>query len=238
VDEDRPDPEGEVSHTGSPLTRRVFLGHGAAIAGGVTLLAVPGASAAPLRRVVAEAKTATAPYKPVSLSAAQYSTLQSVLEALFPKDSLGPGAVEMGVPTYIDRRLAGSYKPLRATYRSLLPMFERAAKAQGASSFAQLSTAKKQALLKRFEAGNPPGVKAAKTAVAGNFSLLLEHMREGIFGDPMYGGNQGLAGWKLVGYTDVMLVQTAKDQKVGAKVKPSGKTAKSYGGKPYNGTPV
>jgi gluconate 2-dehydrogenase gamma chain len=30
-------------------------------------------------------------------------------------------------------------------------------------------------------------------------------MREGIFGDPMYGGNAGKAGWELIGFPGVKL---------------------------------
>jgi hypothetical protein len=63
-------------------------------------------------------------------------------------------------------------------------------------------------------------------------------MREGLFGDQMYGGNRNRAGWKLIGYPDIKITWTASQQKLGAHVKPSGKTAKSYGGKPYNGPAV
>ncbi len=169
------------------------------------------------------------------------NTLEAVLAQLMPKDELGPGAVEAGVPTYIDRALAGSYKPLLPVYQSLLPMFDKAAASMGASTFADASRRAEQiALLKDFEAGKPPGVAAsAGTSTAGDFQLLLEHMREGmLFGDPMYGGNASLAGWELIGYPDIQLQPSAKAQAVGTKVKPTHQTAKTLGGRPYNGTPV
>jgi hypothetical protein len=109
----------------------------------------------------------------------------------------------------------------------------------GASSFAALSSEQQISLLSEFEAGTPPGVAAADSAtVSGLFQLLLEHMREGMFGDPMYGGNAGLSGWTLIGYPGIQLVTTAAEQQINATVKPSNKTARSYGGKPYNGPPV
>jgi gluconate 2-dehydrogenase gamma chain len=212
VDAEAPPPP----ETEGNLTRRGFLGRTATVAGGMTLLGGSGA-----------------------LSAAELATLTAVLAQLLPADSLGPGAVEAGVPTYINRSLAGSYKPLLPVYKGLLPLFDKAAAAMGSSSYAALSPANQIKLLGEFEVGDPPGLSAAqKASVGGTFQLLLEHLREGMFGDPMYGGNVDLAGWKLIGYPDIQLATFAKAQQINAVVKPSNKTAKSYGGKPYNGPPV
>jgi hypothetical protein len=216
----------------SDLTRRRFLGQGVAVAGGVTLLSGAGANASTLVRAAAKATD----HKPVALTAAELTTLQAVLRPLFPNDNLGPGAVEMGVDVYIDRALAGSYKSLLPAYQALLPMFDKAAVTLGGASFAALSSTQQISVLGQFEAGHAPGASAADaTAAAGNFQLLLAHMREGLFADPMYGGNRNRAGWRLIGYPDINVTWTAGDQKLGAHVKPTGKTAKSYGGKPYNG---
>ncbi|MGO9821801.1 MAG: gluconate 2-dehydrogenase subunit 3 family protein [Solirubrobacteraceae bacterium] len=217
----------------SGLTRRRFLERSAGVAGGLTAAAAVGGSG------LLESASALAASAPVALTAAELATLTAVLTQLLPADSLGPGAVEAGVPTYIDRSLAGSYKPLLPAYQSFLPMFDTAAQTMGASSFSALPAAEQISLLSAFETGTPPGIPASEaTTVQGLFQLLLEHMREGMFGDPMYGGNQNLAGWTLIGYPGIQLVTTAADQKINANVKPSNKTARSYGGKPYNGPPV
>ena len=219
------------------LTRRTFLGRSAAAAASVSLLS--GTAAHASRLLATSGAASAAASAPGALTAAELKTLEAVLAQLLPKDHLGPGAVEAGVPTYIDTSLAGSYKPLLPVYQSLLPMFDKAAAAMGARSFATLSATKQIALLRDFEAGKPPGVAApAATAAAGGFQLLLEHMREGMFGDPMYGGNANLAGWQLIGYPDIQLQPSAKDQAIGARVRPTHQTAKTLGGKPYNGTPV
>jgi gluconate 2-dehydrogenase gamma chain len=203
------------------------------VAGGLAAAAAVGGSG------LIESASALAASAPTALTAAELATLTAVLAQLLPADSLGPGAVEAGVPTYINQSLAGSYKPLLAAYQSFLPMFDSAAESMGASSFSALSAAQQVSLLSEFEAGTPPGVPASQaTAVQGLFQLLLEHMREGMFGDPMYGGNQNLAGWTLIGYPGIQLVTTAAEQQINANVTPSGKTARSYGGKPYNGPPV
>jgi gluconate 2-dehydrogenase gamma chain len=219
------------------LTRRALIGRGAAVAGGVTLLGASTASAARLLEKASGAASAAS--APGALSASELVTLRSVLSELLPSDELGPGAVEAGVDVYIDRALAGSYASSRPVYSTFLPLFDEAAKAMGASSFAGLSSAQRTKLLTAFEAGKPPGVSAAEGAsAAGSFQLLLEHMREGMFGDPMYGGNRNRSGWKLIGYPDIVLNPTVKDQEVGSRVSPSGQSAQSFGGRPYNGPPA
>jgi gluconate 2-dehydrogenase gamma chain len=32
------------------------------------------------------------------------------------------------------------------------------------------------------------------------FAVLMQHAVEGFFSDPLYGGNKGMAGWKLIGF--------------------------------------
>jgi gluconate 2-dehydrogenase gamma chain len=210
------------------ITRRSFLGRGALVAGSVALLAGCGGASHVLK-----------PTGTGALTTKEMATLESVLAQLLPKDGLGPGAVEAGVPSYINNALAGSYKPLLPVYQSLLPMFEKAAASMGASSFSALSAAQQTALLRQFEAGKPPGVAAAAAAsAASGFQVLLEHMREGMFGDPMYGGNANLAGWALIGYPDIHLAPAAHEQAVDVKVEPSRESAKTLGGSPYNGPPV
>jgi gluconate 2-dehydrogenase gamma chain len=219
------------------ISRRRFLGRSAAAAASVSLLSACGGHAS--RLLSTTTVVAGPPSVPGTLTAAEMKTLEAVLAQLLPKDDLGPGAVEAGVPTYIDMALAGSYKPLLPAYQGLLTTFDTAAASMGAGSFAELSASKQIALLGDVEAGKPPSVAAtAEASAAGDFQLLLEHMREGMFGDPMYGGNASLSGWELIGYPDIQLSPSATDQAIGTKVKPTRETAATLGGKPYNGTPV
>lgn len=224
------DPSHGIEDEG--VTRRSFIGQSAAVAGGLTVLGGAGAG-------LLESATALAASAGGALTVAELATLTAVLSQLLPSDSLGPGAVEAGVPTYINQSLTGSYSSLLPAYQSFLPMFDTAAQSLGAASFSALPAAQQVSLLTEFEAGTPPGVPTSEAPVVqGLFQLLLEHMREGMFGDPMYGGNRSLAGWKLIGYPGIQLVTTAPEQKINANVKSSNKTARSYGGKPYNGPPV
>jgi gluconate 2-dehydrogenase gamma chain len=232
-DEARP-PLDEAEDGADLLSRKSFLGQSAAVAGSVALLSSPAAQASRLLRTASTAPERA--YAPVALTAQEMTTLTAVLRQLLPKDELGPGAVEAGVHIYIDRALAGSLKGLLPVYNGYLPMFEKAAASMGATSFSALSGSQQIALLKQFEAGKPPGATSAEAASsAGLLQLLLEHMREGMFADPMYGGNGRLSGWNLIGFPGIKLVWTAKDQAIGTKVKPTNQTAKALGGTPYNG---
>jgi gluconate 2-dehydrogenase gamma chain len=213
------------------LSRRTFIKRTGAVAGGVALL---GSLPAAMGQAAAGTKTGGG-----ALSGGEMKTLEALLAQLMPKDSLGPGAVELGVPQYISGSLADSYKPLLPTYKNFLSTLDKAAGSAGADSFEDLSGGAQVKLLEEVESGKAPGVPAAAKAEAeAAFPLVLEHMREGMFGDPMYGGNKGLAGWELIGYPGIQIAVTEPLQQVGAKVRPSGMTAKSYGGEPYDGTPV
>ena len=51
-------------------------------------------------------------------------------------------------------------------------------------------------MLEVVEAGKAGGWPEAKDF----FKLVLEDTYEGMFADPVYGGNHCFAGWKLIGY--------------------------------------
>ena len=38
-----------------------------------------------------------------------FEVISNAMERIFPKDDLGPGAIELGVPYFLDRQLAGQY---------------------------------------------------------------------------------------------------------------------------------
>ncbi len=121
---------------------------------------------------------------------------------IFPADDSGPGANEAGVVIYIDRQLAGPYG--RDRYRFIQPPFETGVPEQGYQGKStpariyreglrqirglhQLSAEEQHAALTRIE----------KTSF---FQMLKTHTIEGMFCDPMHGGNADLIGWQLIGF--------------------------------------
>lgn len=201
-------------------SRRAFIAQGA-IAGGAALW-----SNFPASAWAAESARADAAYQPVALSPAELDTLKSVLARLLPADELGPGAVEARVHVYIDTSLAGALKEHLPAYRQYLPEFEALAVTSGVASFGALAPQAQDELLRQAEQGKP------RPAMKGFFKLLLEHMSEGMFGDPMYGGNADFAGWDLLSYPGVKLLFTEAEQALGTVVKQAHMSGATLGAKP------
>jgi gluconate 2-dehydrogenase gamma chain len=44
------------------------------------------------------------------------------------------------------------------------------------------------------------------------FALVHAHTMEGLFADPIYGGNRDFAGWRAVGYPGAYYVYTEEEQ--------------------------
>ena len=202
----------------SGLTRRRFLERSAGVAGGLTAAAAVGGSG------LLESASALAASAPVALTAAELATLTAVLTQLLPADSLGPGAVEAGVPAYIDRALAGSYRNLLPVYRGLLAAVRQGRRVEGRHVLRRALADGRAGRGDRRVRGGQGARRLGVGATLGKrfIQLLLAHMREGMFADPMYGGNRHLAGWKLLGYPGIQLRPTAADQRIGAVVGSTG----------------
>ena len=107
-----------------------------------------------------------------------------------------PGAVEAGAVFYIDRALAGPYSRLRSRYARGLRALDKHAKTQFGASFIRLSGEQQDVVLSDLEAGKIIELRNGEEF----FELLRTHVLEGVFGEPSYGGNRDMIGWKLVGF--------------------------------------
>jgi gluconate 2-dehydrogenase gamma chain len=107
-----------------------------------------------------------------------------------------PGAVEAGAIFYIDRALAGPYRHLISRYAHGLRALNRYAKARFGASFEKLSGKQQDSALGDLEAGRIIDLRNSEEF----FELLRSHVLEGVFGEPNYGGNRDMIGWKLVGF--------------------------------------
>jgi gluconate 2-dehydrogenase gamma chain len=219
---------GDGPPAAGALSRRQFIERTGVTAGGVVALGLAGAP-----RVLAAAPSAPSAAAPTALTPGELTTLRAILARVLPADASGPGAVEAGVDVYIDRALAGANGALLPLYQHSLAAIDAAARAHGMASFATLSEAQQDTLLQQVEAG-----KAAGQSSSTFFQVVLEHMREGMFSDPMYGGNRNFAGWDMIGYPGIKLVYTAEQQAIGAQLKPAHASATQYGGHPYHGPTV
>ena len=120
-----------------------------------------------------------------------------------------PGATEIGVTAYLDRALAGAYQEHAETYRVGLATLDRAARERHGAPFAESAAADQDALLESLEAGRLPGFHVPRQEAF--FALLRAHLQEGLFADPVYGGNKDKGGWRLLGHTGVWLENSAEE---------------------------
>jgi gluconate 2-dehydrogenase gamma chain len=122
---------------------------------------------------------------------------------IFPSDEHGPGAAEAGVILYIDRQLASPYG--RDVHRYTEPPFEDGLPEQGYQAKATPREIYREGL--RILGNDFDGLshdeqddKLRGIQETYFFRLLRQHTIEGMFCDPMHGGNKDLIGWQIIGY--------------------------------------
>ena len=157
---------------------------------------------------------------------ADFEKLGQATERIFPEDENGPGAIALGVPYYIDHQLAGKWGINAKEYRQG-PFFEGVPE-QGYQSqlkhhqvfdlglealdkysqekfdalFVALDGEQQDEVLTAFENDEVkiPGLRSSLF-----FELLRKTTIEGVYADPLYGGNKGMAGWKMKEYPGVQM---------------------------------
>lgn len=121
---------------------------------------------------------------------------------IFPSDDAGPGAPEAGVVIYIDRQLAGPYG--RDRFRYTQGPFEDAPEELGYQGKATPREIYRASLrqLKDFDLLAPELQDQALQQIESSlfFSLLRQNTIEGMFSDPIHGGNVDMVGWQLIGF--------------------------------------
>jgi|SRR5579871_1106237 len=182
------------------MKRREFILLPAASLGGVLMYTL---SREPLR---VQAQTGTTPGAikvPLRFfTADQAHVIQAACARIFPTDESGPGATEAGVVIYIDRQLAGPYG--RDKYRYAKPPFVDSVPEHGYQGKASPREIYREGIQQLKDFASVPvaeqdrRLRAIETTTF--FRMLRQHTLEGMFSDPMHGGNAGLIGWQLIGY--------------------------------------
>lgn len=215
-DQDRDNPRREFlrkSLTLIPVVTVASTGFGSSV-----LMAAPDAApASPGKTPVSSAA-----YEPGYFTAEEWAFIQAAVARLIPADEQGPGALEAGVPEYIDRQMNTPYAagalwymqgPFNADaapemgwqsklvpkqiYRLGIAATDAWSKAFNGKVFAAQDSATRDDLLKQLEAGTPTFDSVPPKIF---FNLLLQNTREGFFCDPIHGGNKGMVGWTLIGF--------------------------------------
>jgi gluconate 2-dehydrogenase gamma chain len=133
---------------------------------------------------------------------AEARAIVAACERIFPADASGPGATEAGVVIYIDRQLAGPYG--RDKYRYTKGPWVDSVAEHGYQAKASPREIYREGIvrLENFADLTPPQqderLRALEQTVF--FQMLRRHTVEGMFCDPLHGGNAGMIGWQLIGY--------------------------------------
>jgi gluconate 2-dehydrogenase gamma chain len=178
------------------MRRRHFLTLSAATLGGVLVYSL-------------DRKTSllSAQHKPVRIPLRFFTetealTVAAAASRIFPSDGTGPGAREAGVAIFIDRQLACSYG--RDCFRYTQPPFEDAGREFGYQGSATPRQIYRDGLkdLHGFHLLAPEKQDEALRRIESTlfFSLLRQNTIEGMFCDPIHGGNVDMVGWQLVGF--------------------------------------
>lgn len=149
------------------------------------------------------------------LTAVEADTLEAIVARLIPTDATGPGATEARAVHYIDRALGGALSSSRQAYSAGLAAFDRYCRMTRGGPFVELSTTDQDSVLIDVESGSATGAGAGFTSSSAQFfAMVLNHTRQGTFGDPYYGGNANYVGWDLLGYPGVRTSVTAAEQQL------------------------
>jgi gluconate 2-dehydrogenase gamma chain len=140
---------------------------------------------------------------------------------IIPGNEHDPGAREARAVVFIDGTLAGANADLQPLYRSALRELDELCEERHGRPFIELSDDEQDSLLTEISdtiqmlaadhaaaarsAGGSETVRDAPPTtrderLAFFFTVVREHVVQGTFCDPVYGGNHNGVGWKLVGF--------------------------------------
>ena len=219
--------------------RRAFLK--SAVAGGAVAAAVSVPQSAQAQPATAASTAASPGY--AFLNPEEGSFIESVVDHMVPADELTPKGTDIGLNIFIDRALAGGWgkgdrlymqgpwKPGVPSQGYQLPLtpaelYRTGIKAANAhcvktyqKSFDKLTETQREEFLLALQAGKVTFENGPPARVF--FTALYQSVMEGMFADPMYGGNRNKAGWKLIGFPGVIAVNYQNVEKFRDKAFPN-----------------
>jgi gluconate 2-dehydrogenase gamma chain len=196
-------------------TRRAFLARavvGAGSVAGAGLL--PDASAQNLDQhqdanAAAPQTHATGTGLGTFFNAQDAATVVAFTERLMPGAPGKPGARDAGVLNYIDLALSGAYAELQEFYRRGLSQLDAYCRKTHNEPFVRLDSGRQDEVITALEQGKATGFTWPDARAF--FETVRTHTMEGLFADPVYGGNKDFAGWQLVGFPGGQAVYTPAD---------------------------
>jgi len=209
--------------------RRDFL-KGAVVGGAAaatTTVALPEPAAAQQPPAAAAAEAPGSPvYSFLNLDEAAF--VEALVDHMVPADELSPKGTDIGINIYIDRALAGAWGkgdrlylqgpwklgvPSQGYQLPLTPaqLYRNGIEATNAhcrkaygKSFDRLSEQQREEVLQGLSGGKISFDNGLPARVF--WGTVYQTVMEGMFSDPIHGGNRDKAGWKLIGFPGAVAV--------------------------------
>ena len=126
------------------------------------------------------------------------ATVAAFTERLMPGAPGKPGARDAGVLNYIDLALSGAYADQQDFYRHGLAALDAYCRKTHNAPFVRLPAAQQDEVITALEQGKAGGFTWPSAQAF--FNTVRTHTMEGMFADPLYGGNKDFAGSRLIGF--------------------------------------
>lgn len=215
--------------------RRAFLKSAVAGSAAAVTAAVPVSSEAQQK---SSASPAAAPAQSpgyVFLNLDEAAFIEALVDHMIPADELSPKGTDLGVNVYIDRALAGGWGkgerlymqgpwkqgvpsqgyqlPLTPAelYRTGIAAANAACVKTYGKPFDKITADQRQEFLVAWQAGKVTFEHGPPPRVF--FGTVYQNVMEGMFSDPIYGGNRDKAGWKMIGFPGVIAVHAQNVEK-------------------------
>ena len=233
--------------TDDASNRRSFLKNAVAGTAAAVTAAMPAAAQAQQGAPAAAPAAGALPPAPAHsfLNFEEQAFVESLVDHMVPADAHTPKGTDLGLNVFIDRALAsgwgngerlymqgpwpkgvpnqGYQLPLTPAqlYRAGIPAANAfCVKAYG-KPFDKITEAQREQFLLDWQAGR---VQFADGPPAREFfDMLYENVMQGLFADPLYGGNRDKAGWKMLGFPGIIAehyqdVEKYRDRRYSANV--------------------
>ena len=204
--------------------RRSFLKGAVAGSAAAVTGALPQSVAAQQR---APAAAAAAPAY-AFLNLEEQAFIEAVVDHMVPADEHSPKGTDIGINVFIDRALAGSWGkgarlymqgpwkqghpnqgyqlPLTPAelYRAGIPAVNAWCVKTYGKSFDKIMESEREQFLLAWQAGKVTFEGGPPARVF--FGMLYQNVVQGMFSDPIHGGNRDKAGWKMIGFPGIIAV--------------------------------
>jgi gluconate 2-dehydrogenase gamma chain len=225
------------------LARRDFLK--GAVVGGAAAATVSLPDSAQAQQPAAAAPAAAPPASPgySFLNLEEAAFVEALVDHMVPADELSPKGTDIGINVFIDRALAGAWGngdrlymqgpwkkgvpsqgyqvPLTPAqlYRSGIEATNAHCRKTHGKTFERLTEQQREEVLVALSTGKLAFDNGLPASLF--WTTLYQTVMQGMFADPIYGGNRNKAGWKLIGFPGVIAVHRENVEKYRDKKFPS-----------------